>query len=328
MKEYIEGFIEQLNQAYEVGVSSEFIVNKKKISSVLLCGLGGSGIGGAIVARFAQSIAKVPFSICNDYHIPAFVNNETLVIASSYSGDTEETLTAVREAQSKGAEIAAVTSGGKLKDICDLNGYNYILIPGGKPPRTCLGLSLTEQIFILVKYGILDASVLNQLQDSISLLKSNSSSLIKEAENVAEVLLGKISVIYSVDQYEPISIRFRQQLNENSKELCWHQKFPELNHNEIVGWASGNSNLAVVILRNKDDYYRTQERIEFMKTVVKQKGASVTEIWSKGNSFLEKALYLIYLTDWTSLFIANKKGVDPIEIRVIDALKDHLATIK
>jgi glucose/mannose-6-phosphate isomerase len=328
MKEYIEGFINQLEQAYKIGVATDFIVNKKKISNVLLCGLGGSGIGGAIVAKFAQSSAKIPFVICNDYHIPSFVNNETLVIASSYSGDTEETLTAVKEAQFKGAEIAAVTSGGELKTICELNGYNYILIPGGKPPRTCIGLSLTEQIFILVRYGILDASVLNQLQAAISLLKSNTHSLKEEANNVAEVLLGKMSVIYSVDQYEPISIRFRQQLNENSKELCWHQKFPELNHNEIVGWASGNSNLAVVILRNKDDYYRTQERIEFMKTVVEQKGASVTEIWSKGDSFLEKALYLIYLTDWTSLFIANNKGVDPIEIRVIDALKDHLATIK
>lgn len=328
MKEHIEGFINQLEQAYEIGLSSNFTVNKKKISNVLLCGLGGSGIGGAIVAKLAQSSAKIPFMVCNDYHIPTFVNNETLVIASSYSGNTEETIAAVKEAQSRGAEIAAVTSGGELKEICELNGFNYILIPGGNPPRTCICLSLTAQIFILVKYSILDSSVLNQLKASVLVLKSNNVALKEEANNVAQVLLDKISVIYSVDQYEPISIRFRQQLNENSKELCWHQKFPELNHNEIVGWASGNSNLAVVILRNKDDYYRTQERIEFMKTVVKQKGASVTEIWSKGNSFLERALYLIYLTDWTSLFIANKKGVDPIEISVIDALKDYLATIK
>tara|TARA_B100001094_G_C18159867_1_gene788614 strand:+ start:525 stop:1511 length:987 start_codon:yes stop_codon:yes gene_type:complete len=328
MKGYIEGFINQLEKAYEIGVSTEFKIKDKKISNVLICGLGGSGIGGAIVAKFAQSRAKIPFSICNDYHIPTFVNEETLVIASSYSGDTEETLTAVKEAQNKGAEISAVTSGGELKDICESNGYNYITIPGGDPPRTCIGFSLTEQIFILIKYGILNSSVLDELQSAISLLKLNSEIAKDEADNVAEVLVNKLLVIYSVDQYEPVSMRFRQQLNENSKELCWHQKFPELNHNEIVGWASGNSNMAVVIMRNEDDYYRTKERIEFMKKVVKEKGASITEIWSKGDTFLEKALYLIYLTDWVSLFIANKKGVDPIEIRVIDALKDHLATIK
>jgi len=328
MRGYIEGFINQLEKAYEIGSSTKFTIKDKKISNVLICGLGGSGIGGAIVAKFAQSRAKIPFSICNDYHIPTFVNEETLVIASSYSGDTEETLTAVKEAQNKGAEISAVTSGGELKDICESNGYNYITIPGGNPPRTCIGFSLTEQIFILIKYGILNSSVLDELQESILLLKTNREFVKEEADNVAEVLVNKLSVIYSVDQYEPVSIRFRQQLNENSKELCWHQKFPELNHNEIVGWASGNSNMAVVIMRNQDDYYRTKERIEFMKKVVKEKGASITEIWSKGDSFLERAIYLIYLTDWVSLFIANKKGVDPIEIRVIDALKDHLATIK
>ena len=101
-----------------------------------------------------------------------------------------------------------------------------------------------------------------------------------------------------------------------------------MNHNEIVGWASGNSNLSVVMFRNHDDYYRTQERMEFMKKVILDKGSTVTEIQSKGNSFIEKALYLIYLTDWASLFIAEKKEIDPVEIRVIDALKDHLATIK
>lgn len=328
MKSHIEGFINQLEKAYSIGASTVFNIPAKKISNVLICGLGGSGIGGTIVAKFAQMESKVPITVCNDYHIPEFVNESTLVIASSYSGNTEETLTAIKTAQSKGAEIAAVTSGGELKEICDQNNYNHIVIPGGNPPRTCIGFSLTEQVFILVKYGIVSEKALSNLTSAIQLLKSEDLSMKAEAENVAQALFGKLPVIYATDKFEPVSIRFRQQLNENSKELCWHQKFPELNHNEIVGWASGNENLSVVIFRNDDDYYRTQERMEFMKKVITDKGASVTEIHSKGGSYIEKALYLIYLTDWASLFIADKKQIDPVEIVVIDALKDHLATIK
>ncbi len=328
MQSHIEGFIPQLEKAFEIGSKTSFNVPNKKISNVLICGLGGSGIGGTVVAKVAQLGAKVPFTICNDYHIPGFVNEETLVIASSYSGNTEETLSAVKKAQERGAEITAVTSGGELKSICESNGYNHIVIPGGNPPRTCIGFSMTEQVFILVKYGILPVSALNELEAAIALLKANDNAMREEAEVVASALFGKLPIIYATDKFEPVSIRFRQQLNENSKELCWHQKFPELNHNEIVGWAAGNSNLSVVLFRNDDDYYRTQERMEFMKKVITDKGATVTEIHSKGESFIEKALYLIYLTDWASLFIANKKGCDPVEIEVIDALKDHLATIQ
>lgn len=328
MRKHIEGFIEQLEDAFSIGENAQFSIPNKKLSNVLILGVGGSGIGGTVVAKTALLRAAIPVMTCNDYHIPEYVNENTLVIACSYSGNTEETLTALKKCQNKGTEIAAVTSGGELKRICEENNYNHIIIPGGNPPRTCLGYSLTEQFFILVKYGILPKSAVEELKSAIELLKTNDSSIRQEAETVAANLFGKLPVIYATDKFEPVSIRFRQQLNENSKELCWHQKFPELNHNEIVGWASGNSNLSVVMFRNDDDYYRTQERMEFMKKVILDKGSIVTEIISKGNFFIEKALYLIYLTDWASLFIAEKKQIDPIEIRVIDALKDHLATIK
>jgi glucose/mannose-6-phosphate isomerase len=328
MRKHIEGFIAQLEDAFSIGEKAQFSISKKKFNNVLILGVGGSGIGGTVVAKNALLKAGLPVMTCNDYNIPEYVDEKTLVIACSYSGNTEETLTALKKCQEKGSEIAAVTSGGELKRICVLNNYNHILIPGGNPPRTCLGYSLTEQLFILVKYNILPQSAIEELKLAIELLKSNNFDIKKEARLVAQNLFGKIPVIYSTDKFEPVSIRFRQQLNENSKELCWHQKFPELNHNEIVGWASGNSNLAVVIFRNKDDYYRTQERMEFMKNVILNKGSSVTEIHSKGTSFIEKALYLIHLTDWTSLYIAEKKEVDPVEIKVIDALKNHLSTLK
>lgn len=328
MRGYIGGFISQLEEAFSIGEKSDFQLSDQHISSVLICGVGGSGIGGTITSKSVAEICSVPVVTCNDYHIPAFVNKSTLVIASSYSGNTEETLSAVKKAVAQGAQLCAITSGGEMQRFCEETDSNYILIPGGNPPRTCLGYSLTEQIFALVKYGLIPATTLDCLTAAIELLKLENEHIQEEAEEVAQALNGKIPVLYSVDKYEPICIRFRQQLNENSKVLAWHNKFPELTHNEIVGWSAENKNLAVLILRNEDDYYRTKERIDFTKGLISKYAASVTEVSSKGGSYIERALYLIYLTDWVSLYLAEMNDIDPIAIVAIDALKNHLATVK
>ena len=216
MREHIEGFIGQLEDAFLKGEQANFSIPEKRFNNVLILGVGGSGIGGTVVEKTALLGAGIPVMTCNDYHIPEYVNENTLVIACSYSGNTEETLTALKKCQNKRAEIAAVTSGGELKRICEDNNYNHIIIPGGNPPRTCLGYSLTEQIFILVKYDILPTNYLDNLRAAIDLLKINNNNIINEAEGVAQKLFGKIPVIYSTDKFEPVSIRFRQQLNENN----------------------------------------------------------------------------------------------------------------
>ena len=154
MRKHIEGFIEQLEDAFLIGEKADFLIPNKEINNVLILGVGGSGIGGTIVAKNALLGAAIPVMTCNDYHIPEYVNHDTLVIACSYSGNTEETLTALKKCEKKNSEIAAVTSGGQLKEICQLKKYNHIIIPKGNPPRSCLGYSLTEQLFILVKYSI------------------------------------------------------------------------------------------------------------------------------------------------------------------------------
>lgn len=328
MRGHIEGFISQLEEAFAIGTASTFKKAEKPITSVLICGLGGSGIGGTITSKSVADLCSVPILTCNDYHVPAYVNENTLVIASSYSGNTEETLSAVKAALEQGAQLCAITSGGEMKQICLDTKSNFIEIPGGNPPRTCLGYSLTEQIFALAKYGLIPASTLDNLTAAISLLKSEDANIKVEAQTVADALNGKLPVIYSADNYEPVCIRFRQQLNENSKMLAWNNKFPELNHNEIVGWSKENKDLAVLILRNEDDFYRTQARIDFTTGLIKKYASSVTEVYSKGDSYLEKALYLIYLTDWVSLYLAEMNNVDPIAIVAIDALKNHLASVK
>ena len=327
MRSHLEGFIKQLDNAFEIGQNTRFKEVSNNITSVLICGIGGSGIGGTIASKAIADVCKVPVVTCNDYHIPAFVNESTLIIASSYSGNTEETITAVTSAMSKGAVLCAITSGGSLKVLCEETGSNHILIPGGNPPRTCLGYSLTEQIFALNKYGLIPGELIDNLKSASRLLKSEDNNIKLEAKLVSEALAGKIPVLYSTDKFEPIAIRFRQQLNENSKMLAWHNKFPEMNHNEIVGWSQENKDLAVLVFRNRNDFYRTQARIDFTVSLISDFASSVTQINSKGDSYLERALYFIYLTDWVSLYLAESDNTDPIAIKSIDALKAHLATI-
>jgi len=325
MKQYVADFAKHLEQALSIGEQSTFTVKPKEFDTILICGLGGSGIGGTIIAQLLAPQLNIPVIVNKDYHIPAFVNNRTLVIASSYSGNTEETLEMLTQAENKQAEIVAVSSGGKLLEICREKQYNYIQIPAGFPPRAAFGLSFPQLFFVLEKYGIINRSFIDDFTSAITLLKNTEAELCIEARQLAENLLGKIPVIYSAAPFEGVAVRFRQQLNENAKMLCWHHALPEMNHNELVGWAGGNDNLAVVFFRNNDDYYRTQKRMEINREIIEKYTPHIFEVYSKGTNTIEKSMYLIHLGDWVSVYLAEMKNIDAVEVDVITYLKGELA---
>ena len=168
----------------------------------------------------------------------------------------------------------------------------------------------------------------NSLKNSISLLDSQAEKIKTEAKNLAKSLYKKTPVIYVASGYEGVAIRFRQQLNENSKCLCWHHVVPEMNHNELLGWRTNTENLAVIFLRNKSDLKRNQVRMDINKTVISEFTNDIFDIYSQGNSNLENSLYLINFGDWVSWFLSELNEVDAIEIDVINFLKDKLANIK
>ncbi len=224
-------------------------------------------------------------------------------------------------------EVACITSGGEVLNIAQANGFNHIIIPGGMPPRACLGYSLTQLFFVLNHYGIIGDSFKSQIKTSIDLLESEQDSIKEKAMQLSVSLVGKTPIIYTSSAYEGVGIRLRQQLNENSKMLCWHQVFPEMNHNELVGWKSGNNNLAVLILRNDSDFSRTQKRMETCKEIFSKYTSTILEVYSKGDSNLEQTLYLIHLGDWLSWFLSEKNQVDAMEIEVINYLKSELSKI-
>jgi glucose/mannose-6-phosphate isomerase len=314
MNDYINDFTNHLSEAIEIANNTNLTPYTKEIRNVLICGLGGSGIGGTIVSDIISPKVSIPIAATKDYSIPNFVNEHTLVIANSYSGNTEETLYALEKCQARGAEIAVITSGGKLKTIAEENKYNKIIIPGNQPPRAMFGYAFTELFFMLNHYGIIDASFKSDFDNAITLLNTEKANIQKQAMDLAKKMYKQTPVIYVANGFEGVAIRFRQQINENSKMLCWHHVIPEMN-------------LAVVYFRNKSDYERNQIRMDINKKVIAKFTSNITEIWSKGDSLIENSLYHINLGDWVSWYLSEMNNVDAIEIDIINFLKGELGKI-
>jgi glucose/mannose-6-phosphate isomerase len=327
MKALIKDLTNQIAHAIVIGNAYSPSEKRRKLSNVLISGLGGSGIGGTIAAEVVASEARIPITTNNGYFIPGFVDDETLFLACSYSGNTEETVSAAELAYEQGAKVVVISSGGKLKEMATAHHWDFIEIPGGQPPRASFGLSFPEVLYVLQAHGVISKKFEKELEAAIKLLDDNEEAIQKEALEVTEKLFGKIPVIYAADGFGGVATRFRQQINENSKMLCWHHVIPEMNHNELVGWRDKNDDLAVILFRNETDFKNIQARMEINKGTFAEYTNTTVEIWSKGESDLQRALYLIHIGDWISFFLGEKKGVDITEVKVIDHLKGELAKL-
>jgi glucose/mannose-6-phosphate isomerase len=326
MKTLVEGFSAQLQEALDIAHKA-VLTKKNNIQNIIVTGLGGSGIGGTILSELIQDECSIPVLVNKDYFLPAYVNSNTLVIISSYSGNTEETVSAMKQSITKKAQVVCITSGGKIKELADQNNFDTIIIPGGKPPRSCIGYSLVQLLKVIEFNEFVKTNLLAQVETSITLLIKENTSIKNEAMTIAKLLVDKLTVIYSLGTCEGVAVRFRQQINENSKMLCWHHTLPEMNHNELVGWTTKNENIAVVTFKTSFDYERTIKRYEICKELFSKYSSSVTDITAKGNSKLEQYLYLINIGDWISCYIADIRNIDPIEVDVITNLKNELAKI-
>jgi len=327
MKALVEAFPQHLREALAIGRAAQFNIPSKKFNNVVISGLGGSGIGGKIVSQIVGETCPLPIICTNDYVLPAFVDANTLVIISSYSGDTEETVAAFHEAREKGAEIACITSGGKIAGFAKEMGLNCIIIPGGNPPRSMFGYSAVQQFYVLHAYGLIDNSFEKSIENTISLIENNISEIRATTKSVADKIVNRIPILYSEAQYEGLAIRWRQQINENSKMLCWHHVFPEMNHNELVGWTGGDNRVAVLMIRNEDDHKRSQIRMELCKKLMGEKCDTIIEMWSKGSNRVERTFYMNHVGDWLSIDLAELRNEDAVAIPAIIFLKGELAKV-
>jgi glucose/mannose-6-phosphate isomerase len=324
MKTLLQNFPNNLLQALDIAEENPLRKSYPQFSNILICGLGGSGIGGKLVANWLQNELDVPVNFCQDYTLPKYVNNKTLVIASSYSGDTEETLSSVEQAHQRGASIIAITSGGKLAEFCKKHNYEYILVPGGNPPRTQLAFSIVQLTHIFSQLKMIKSETVQEFKSASELLIADSEQIHSEAKQLAAFIHGKELIIYSDAKDEAVAIRARQQFNENSKILCSHHVIPEMNHNELVGWAGGNENHAVLFIHTGNVHPQNEKRFEFSRSVIESKTQNIFELKAEGNSMIVSSLYLIHVIDWASYYLSELNDVDAVEVGVIVNLKNSL----
>jgi glucose/mannose-6-phosphate isomerase len=328
MDKMIARFPEQLEEALRIAEKVSLNKHTSPLRSVLISGLGGSGIGGNFVQDLVRAEIKLPIVVNKGYGAPAWVNKHTLAICSSYSGNTEETLATFEQLLGAGAKIVCVTSGGKLLDLAKQHGVDYVQVPGGwSSPRACLGYSVVTQLGVLRGAKLISSRIFRQIGAAQKLLVKDQADIRKRAEKLAVFLFEKTPVLYIADHMESVAMRWRQQINENAKMLCWHNVIPEMNHNELVGWRNNRPDVAVIWLRNRDDFPRTAVRMTINKEIVEHLCNTSVEVYSKGKSLAEKALYLVHLGDWMSYYLALAREVDPVEIKVIDYLKAELAKV-
>jgi glucose/mannose-6-phosphate isomerase len=265
------------------------------------------------------------------------VGPDTLCIVSSYSGNTEETLTAYDKCVSRKAMIIAISTGGELEKRSKTNKNIFCKIPDGLQPRAALGYSFSAIFSIIAKSGILHESLF-KLAETAEYLKTISeewSSWTNVDDNpplkLAMEILDKIPVIYGSSGYaEAMSYRWKCQFNENAKTLCYWSNFPELNHNEIVGWGADENlleKMCVIMFRDKDEYSRVEDRIKLTKKLLEKK-AVVKEVYIKGKNELEKIFYLNMFGDLLTIYLAYLREKDPSEIQAIDWLKNELGKLK
>ncbi len=325
MKELIAQFPNQLEEALSIGNKNKIKLPQTTYNQVYISGLGGSGIGASIVQDFVNDKLVIPLVVNKTYHIAKSVNETTLFIACSYSGNTEETIQAFQEARKKRATIICIASGGLLIDLAQKFNIPYFLIPSGNPPRASLGYSLVQILFVLKYAGLISSSFEKEINGAIQFLKANTGKLKKKGEVIAKQIGNKYVVVYTTIGQEGLAVRFRQQLNENSKQLAWHNVIPEMTHNEIVGWTKTQNDLHIIYAFPQNEEDKIIKRLNYLKQVIKKYKCATTDIMIVGDNYWERAFYFIHLTDWISVHLADLNQRDATEVKVIDGLKATMA---
>lgn len=304
--------------------------SKEGIRHIVVAGMGGSAIGGDVLRCCLRSSCPVAVWVNRDYGLPAFVGEDCLVFAVSYSGNTEETLASFEAAKRCKANLVAVTSGGELAKRAQEEGIPLIRIPQGLPPRAALGYLFAPLAKVVESLGLVQG-LGSDLQEAVAVLKRMRDDLSgpgSEAQLVAEKLKGKIPVIWGVSPLlEAACMRWKAQINENAKSPAFSNCFPELNHNEFVGVEEPKEILekvAVVLLRDLKQEGQNLKRMINTQELLQTKIKEFVTVNSRGESELARVFSLMYFGDYVSVYLAAGYEVDPVPVFLIEELKKRL----
>ena len=308
--------------------------NKRKISNIIVTGMGGSTLAALLFKELFFEKLKIPFEIVRDYDLPLYVGKETLVIASSYSGNTEETISGLNQALNKNAICSVISSGGKLIELAKKNKLSYCELPGGLEPRYGVIFNLKALYTLLQSHGLVSREDYKELENTANYLKVATQSWQKAvplksnlAKQLAVEAAGKTAVIYSSTIMQGVSYKWKISWNENAKNLAFSNVFPEMNHNEFIGWTSHPIDKPFIVfdLRSSFDNSRIQKRFEITDRLLSGKRPKSINIKLEGKTLVEQMLYGSILADYVSVYLAILNHVDPTPVALVEKLKQELA---
>jgi len=338
----ILGLPEQIENAKKIALDADLgDLGSRKFANVVIAGMGGSAIGGSMLQATYSPVLSCPVAVVRDYHLPGYVGPDTLVIAASNSGNTEETLSCYDLARKSRAALLAATTGGKLEEKAAADGVPTIKFPGGLQPRAALGYSFIPLVVAATRVGIMPRALADDIDEAAAVLvgiRNENNPDVPESSNqskrLAAAWLGKLPVIYgSQGERGVAAYRWKTQINENAKAYAIANVLPELNHNETVGWsgthgqAKPEAELSVVFLRDDREPAHIAKRVELTSEIIRKAGVRIDDVWAKGESALARMLSLVYVGDFASCYLALAYGEDPTLVKVIDWLKAQLAAL-
>lgn len=335
MLDVVKGFPGQIKEALEIRPEPARMPSADGINSVVVLGMGGSGISGDVVGAACAGSLKVPLVTVKGYHLPDHVGPDTLVFAVSYSGNTEETLDCFGRASARGARLVAVTSGGRLAELALEGGVPIYRIPPGFQPRASLGYLFVPIVSALEQMGAV-SGVARGLKEALPMLERRSEEYGPDvpmeenpAKRLAVGLVNSLPVIYGQEGALAVAARrWKAQVNENAKVPAFDNWFPELNHNETVGWqnhAGICSMCHLVMLRQPEEHPRVSLRVDITSELISGSVGHVTQVYARGDTGIERLLDIIYLGDFMSVYLAIELEQDPTPVTRIEKLKRRLA---
>lgn len=305
---------------------------RKRYDNIVYAGMGGSAL--AALLSTAWPGYNVPFEICRNYDIPAYVNDKTLFIAGSYSGNTEETLSALAAAERAGADIVVIAAGGELQHIAEQKKYHFVQLPPAAQPRYAVFYNLKAIVQLLSHAGMfIDATTEQELVTTAGFLRNAIRTLLPEvpttqnpAKQLAHELIGKSVVVYAGPFLAPAAYKWKISINENAKNVAWMGVYPEFNHNEFIGWSSHPTHkpYAVIDLLSSFEHPRIQKRFELSGKLLSGKRPEAHSVPAQGSTHLEQLLWTVLMGDFTSLYLGLLNGLNPAPVELVEKFKKQL----
>ncbi|MGB9676721.1 MAG: bifunctional phosphoglucose/phosphomannose isomerase [Candidatus Bathyarchaeales archaeon] len=308
-----------------------------KPEAIIVAGMGGSAISGELLKDWARDKIAVPIEVCREYSLPAYANRKTLVFVISYSGETEESLSVYLDAIKKNCMTVCISSGGTLQKFAEKMNVPLLTVPSGIAPRAALPYLFIPLLVLLEKLDLV-SKVKSEISETLDLLKDVGAANAPDkplnenfSKKLASEICGTVPVIYGFGIYRAVAQRLKQQFNENSKVPSKWESFPELNHNEIVGWESAfelAKFFSVIFLR--DASYETEamrERITVTQELMRKESVKIFEIQGIGKSALARMLSTICIGDFVSVYLAILRGLDPTPVKTIALLKERMKRV-